>query len=80
MRNLGHVAHAARFPVSGETPDADYTRKWTSCYPSVAAFGNLFDHYAAGAVQQANAIIDPVMSCDNSRMYDVETVRRSAQD
>ena len=73
-------AHAVLFPVSGESPDADYTFKWITYYPSVAAFGGVFDHFAAGAAREAGAIVDPVMSCNNSRMYDVSTVRTAGED
>lgn len=72
-------AHGVMFPVSGESPDADYTFKWITYYPSIQAFGSVFDHYAAGAVQTAGAIIDPVMTCNSSRMYTL-TVLREAED
>ena len=75
--NVGD-AHGVLFPVAGETPDADYTFKWVTYYPSAQAFGTVFDEYASGAVQTAGSIIDPVMECDISRMYDV-TVMREAE-
>jgi hypothetical protein len=72
--NLGD-AHALLVPVAGETSDADYDFKWVSYYPSVQAFGSLFDHYAAGAVQTVEQMVDPVMACDSSRMYSVTVAR-----
>ena len=74
--NVGD-AYGVLFNVAGETGDADYTFKWLSYYPSYEAFGSVFDHYAAGAVQQADAIIDPVMTCNSSRMFDMEVMRES---
>jgi hypothetical protein len=76
--NVGD-AHGVMFPVSGETPDADYTFKWITFYPSMEAYGAVFDHYVEGFVVQAGAIISPVMQCNNSRMYDLSIVRE-AQD
>jgi hypothetical protein len=72
--NLGD-AQALLVPVAGETSDADYDFKWVSFYPSVQAFGSLFDHYAAGAVRTVGQMVDPVMSCDSSRMYSVAVAR-----
>ena len=74
--NLG-LAYGVMFPVAGESPDATYDFKWITYYPSIQAYGSLFDQYASGAVQTAGTIIDPVMVCDNSRMYDVHQVRES---
>lgn len=72
--NVGD-AHAVLFPVAGETGDATYTFKWITRYPSYAAFGTVFDHYAAGAVATAERILAPVMTCDSSRIYDASTIR-----
>lgn len=67
------------FPVAGESPDADYTFKWITYYPSIQAFGTVFDHYAGGAVTTAESIITPVMDCNSSRMYDL-TILREGQE
>jgi len=72
-------AHGVLFPVAGETPDVDYTFKWITYYPSAQAFGTVFDRYASGAVQTAGSIIDPVMECDISRMYDVQVIREAQE-
>lgn len=71
-------ANGVMFPVSGETPDAGYTFKWITYYPSIAALGTVFDNYSAGAVVAAGAIIDPVMTCNNSRMYSLTVMREAA--
>jgi len=69
-------AHAVLFPVAGEAGDADYTFKWLTRYPSWEAFGTVFDRYAAGAVAQAGQILENVMECNSSRMYDVTSIRQ----
>jgi len=74
--NVGD-AYGALFNIAGETADTDYTFKWLTYYPSYEAFGSVFDHMAAGGVQQAGAIVDPVMHCNSSRMYDMEVMRES---
>ena len=74
--NIGD-AQGALFPVAGEIPDADYTFKWITYYPSFEAFGRLFDQFAAGAVATAASIIDPVMDCDIGRIYDLHVMREA---
>lgn len=73
-------AHAALIPVAGETGDANYTFKWLVGYPSWAAFGSVFEHYAGGAVAEAAQITDNVMQCNSARMYDVTAIRQMQTD
>ena len=61
----------------GKAPDAGFDFKWVSYYPSMKAYGAVFDHYVAGGVQAAAAIVDPVMDCNISRIYSVSVMRES---
>ncbi|MGD8340149.1 MAG: hypothetical protein PVH89_05170 [Gammaproteobacteria bacterium] len=74
--NVGD-AHGVMFPAAGEAPDAEFDFKWVSFYASVKEYGEVFDHYAAGAVQSAAAIVDPVMDCNISRIYSIGLMREA---
>jgi hypothetical protein len=73
-------AHAALFNIAGLPSDTSFQLKWVTYYPSIATFGALFDHMVnEGGVQALAAIMDPVMECDSSRMYNTSLMREAAE-
>jgi len=72
-------AHAAFFNLAGLAPDTSYQFKWVTYYPSFEAWGRLFDGIVGdGAVQDIDAIVNPVMQCDSSRIYNTTVERMAA--
>lgn len=71
-------AHAALFNISGLPSDTSYDFKWLTYYPSYDTFGSLFDNLVnSGSVQTLGAMLDPVMDCDSSRMYNMTLMREA---
>jgi len=69
-------AHAALFNIAGLASDTSYQFKWVTYYPSWQTWGSLFDHMVnEGGVQTLGAMLDPVMQCDSSRMYETSVMR-----
>jgi len=72
-------AQAVLFNIAGEALDTSYDFKWITYYPSIEAWGSLFDGVVGdGAVQEIGAIVDPVMECDSSRIYNGTVIRTAA--
>ena len=68
------------FPVYGES-NADYSFKFVEGFDDYAAFGADFELMGNGGHWAANSeILDPLMRCDISRLYDGVTIRRMEAD
>lgn len=65
----------------GEEPDATYSFKWLTAYPSWAEIGNDFEAYFnEGGDAVLNDLTGRVFSCDVPRLYNTRMVRDMAED
>ena len=72
-------AQAVFANIAGESSDTSYQFKWVTYYPSYETLGSLYDHMVnEGGVQAVDAIVDPVMQCDSSRIYTTTIMRTPA--
>ena len=73
-------AHAVFFNIAGLPSNTSYQFKWVTYYPSYEAWGSLYDHIVnEGAIQTLGAMLDPVMQCDSSRIYETTVMRMAAE-
>lgn len=78
-QNGSDAGHWVLRPGPGEEPDADYSFKWLTAYPSWASAGRDFEFYFNGGGEQRLAqLASRVFSCDHPRMYNSRLVRNIA--
>lgn len=79
--NGSQSGHWLLRPGPGEDPEATYSFKWISAYPSWAAVGRDFEQYFnGGGSSRLNELTGRVFSCDAPRMYNTRNVRAMAEE
>ena len=68
------------FPIAGEDPDADYTYKAVTAYPSAVARARALAALGGGGLQRAGQIFGRNVNCDTPRIYTSNSVRDMAED
>lgn len=65
----------------GEEPDATYSFKWLTAYPSWADVGHDFEAILnQGGDAMLNELTGRIFSCDNARLYNTRVVREMAEE